>query len=398
VPDTSDRASPRLSPKFDKSPDLFPIRRHHVDLASCAIGGMYAPAAEAERRLVTMHSERGVLLTAEYRGVLSGFRHNVARMLDVPAEEVAYVPNTAAGLSMLANGYPFESGDQVIGYEHEFPSNHFPWILQRDRGVEVVLLSDVDGGSGIPPGRPRAWSLGELADRITERTRVVALSHVQFSSGYAADLTALGALCRDRGIDLIVDAAQSLGVLSLRPRQLGISAVVASAWKWLLGPRGAGLAWVGSDLAAKLRPTMAGDGMMKHRLDYLNRTWEPVEGARVLEYSTLPWEHLVAIETVVEEVFLRYGVEAIRDEVFRLQDILVARLDPEHARPAGFGAAHRSGILSLVTRRDPTELVDALRAEDIVATAQGAYLRIAPHFYLEDADMERVADALARLA
>ena len=358
---------------------------------------MYAPAAEAERRLVTMHSERGVLLTAEYRGVLSGFRANVARLLDVADDEVAYVPNTAAGLSMLANGYPFEPGDEVIGYVHEFPSNHFPWMLQRDRGVEVVLLSDVDGGSGLPAGRPRAWSLDELAERITERTRVVALSHVQFASGYAADLAALGALCRERGVDLIIDAAQSLGVLTLRPRELGVSAVVASAWKWLLGPRGAGLAWVSPGLAAKLRPTMVGDGMMKHRLDYLNRTWEPVEGARVLEHSTLPWEHLVAIETVVEEVFLRYGVEAIRDEVFRLQDVLIARLDPERARPAGFGGVHRSGILSLVTRRDPTELVDALRAEDIVATAQGGWLRIAPHFYLDDADMERVADALGRL-
>ena len=383
---------------FDKSEALFPVRREHVDLATCSIGAMYAPAAQAEKDLISAHSARGMLLTEGYRGILSRFRQNAARLLDVDAEDIAYVSNTAEGIGLIANGYPFEPGDQIIGYTHEFPSNHYPWLLQRARGAELVLLSDVDPGMDLPADGPRAWSMAELVERVTDRTRVVALSHVQFASGYAADLAALGAFCRERGIDLVVDAAQSLGVLPLRPAEHGIAAVVSSAWKWLLASRGAALVYLSPELRGKLRTTMAGDGMMKHRLDYLNHDWDPVEGARRFEYSTLPWEHLVAIETVLEEVFLRYGIESIHREVVRLQDAFLDALDHGRMRPLTFPDAHRSGILSLRPSRDPRELVADLRAEGIVATTQGGYLRVAPHFFLEDTDMRRVAAVLNRVA
>jgi cysteine desulfurase/selenocysteine lyase len=383
---------------FDKSEALFPVRREHVDLATCSIGAMYAPAAQAEKDLISAHSARGMLLTEGYRGILSRFRRNAARLLEVDPGDVAYVSNTAEGIGLIANGYPFLPGDQVIGYRHEFPSNYYPWLLQRARGVELVELSDVDPGIGLPDGRPRAWSMAELAERVTDRTRVVALSHVQFTSGYAADLASLGAFCRDRGIDLVVDAAQSLGVLPLRPAEHGIAAVVSSAWKWLLASRGAALVYLSPELRAKLRTTMAGDGMMKHRLDYLNHAWDPVDGANRFEYSTLPWEHLVAIETVLEEVFLRYGIGAIHREVLRLQDVLLDALDREKIRPVTFPEPHRSGILSLITEREPRSVVDSLRAQQIVVTTQGGYLRVAPHFFIEDADMLRVASILNRVA
>ena len=359
---------------------------------------MYAPAAAAARDFVTAHSERGVLLRDRYAGALTGFRQTVADLLRSAPDDIAYVSNTAEGIGLIANGNPFEPGDQVVSYVHEFPSNHYPWVLQRARGVELVLLADVDSGSDVAEGHPRGWSIEEIERRTTDRTRVIALSHVQFASGYAADLKELGDLCRDRDIDLVIDAAQSLGVLPVYPEEYGIAAVVSAAWKWLLASRGAGLAYMSAEFRHKLRTTMAGNAMMKHRLDYLDHEWDPVETSRRLEYSTLPWEHLVAIETVVEEVFLRYGVEAIRDEVFRLQDVLIAALDGERVRPLVFPDAHRSGILSLDTLSDPKEVVEGLRTRGVVATSQGGYVRLAAHFFLTDEDMLQVADALNRIA
>jgi cysteine desulfurase / selenocysteine lyase len=279
---------------------------------------------------------------------------------------------------------------------HEFPSNHYPWALQRRRGVELVLLSDTDPIGGLPPGRPRGWSMEELEARTTPRTRVVAISHVQFTSGYAADLARLGAFCRERGIDLVVDAAQSLGVLPLQPETHGIAAVAASAWKWLLGPRGGALLYTAPDFRDRLAHTTAGDAMMKHRFDYLNHAWDPEESARRFEYSTLPWEHLLAIETVVEEVFLRYGMEAIRREVMRHQDRLVEVLASGPHRPLVFPEDHRSGILSVATDGDPRAVAATLRERGVMATAQAGYLRLAPHFYLTDEDVARAADALGR--
>ncbi len=379
---------------FNKSENLFPIKRDYVYLAHSSVGPMYGPAAKAGAEFLVAHSEQGMLLRDGYESVLDTFRRKVAELLKTSPDNIAYVSNTAEGTNLVANGYPFEPGDQVISYVHEFPSNHYPWALQQKRGVELVLLSDVDPCGGLPDGGPRGWSMEELEAKTTDRTRVIALSHVQFTSGYAADLKQLGAFCRERGIDLIIDAAQSLGVLPLYPEEHGIAAITGSTWKWLLASRGAGIFYTTPELREKLRHTMAGGAMMKHRGDYLNHAWDPFESARRFEYSTLPWEHLVTLETVLDEVFLKYQMGPISHEVLRLQDRLMELLDGRFYRPLRFPPEHRSGILVFRTEEDPKSIVRALRVRGMVATTQGGYLRVAPHFYLTDEDITRVAEVL----
>jgi cysteine desulfurase/selenocysteine lyase len=379
---------------FDKNESLFPIKRKYLYLSHCAIGPMYAPAAEVAKRFIDSHCRAGRGLFAEYGDALISFREKVARWLRTSAENIAYVSNTSEGMNLIANGYPFAPGDQIISYANEFPANHYPWVLQQRRGVELVLLSDTDPVDGLNARSPRGWSMQELEDKVTSKTRVVALSHVQFATGYAADLKTLGDFCRDRNIDLIIDAAQSLGVLPLYPEEYGIAAFAASTWKWLLGPRGAGLMYTSPLLRSKLEHTMAGAGLMKHRYDYLNHSWDPVDSAQRFEYSTLPWEHLLAIEKVVEEVFLRYPIEAIRAEVLRLQDRLLARLDPDRYPPLLFPQGHRSGILAVDVPRGDGALVQMLENQGLIVTAHAGRLRLAPHFYLTDAEMDRAADIL----
>ena len=382
---------------FDKSDSLFPVKKNYIYLSHCAIGPMYAPAAESAKRFIDTHSECGRVLIQHYQYVLAAFREKAAQLLKTAPDNVAYVSNTAEGINLIANGYPFKPGDQVISYVHEYPSNHYPWVLQKKRGVELILLSDTDPFGGLLAHGPRAWSMEELERKTTDRTRIVALSHVQFANGYAANLEELGTYCRDRGIDLIVDAAQSLGVLPLNPEEVGISAVAASTWKWLLGPRGAGLLYTSPQLREKLDHIMVGPAMMNNKFDYLSHVWDPLEDARRFEYSTLPWEHLVAIDKVLEEVFLRYPIEAIRDEIFKLQDNLLALIDTDRFKPLLFPREHRSGILAVQTRGDPVTVVSALEGQGIIVTAPGGYLRLAPHFYLTEEDVAKAAGILNTL-
>jgi selenocysteine lyase/cysteine desulfurase len=358
---------------------------------------MYAPAAEAAKRFIDSHCQTGRGLFAEYGDALNSFREKAAQWLRTSADNIAYVSNTSAGMNLIANGYPFEPGDQIISYVHEFPANHYPWVLQQHRGVELVLLSDVDPVGGLPAHGPRGWSMAELEQRGTPKTRIVTISQAQFASGYAADLEALGAFCGERNIDLVVDAAQSVGVLPLYPEACGIAAMAASTWKWLLGPRGAGVMYTRPAFRAKLAPTMAGAGLMKHRYEYLNHTWDPVDDARRFEYSTLPWEHLLAIDKVLEDIFLKYPIEAIRDEVFRLQDRLMTLLDNERFVPLRFPQQHRSGILAVHTQIDPLQVVERAEHKGLIVTAPGGYLRLAPHFYLTEEDMARAATILNSL-
>ena len=169
-------------PMFDKDAALFPVRTRYAYAANCAIGPMYAPAAQAARDFLDAQAREGVMMTPRYAPVLERFRTSVGRLLGAVPEDIAYVSNTAEGMALIANGYPFEPGDQVLTYDREFPSNYFPWLLQQDRGVEIVLLSDVDPLGDLPPDLPRGWSIEELEERVTDRTRVIALSHVQFAS------------------------------------------------------------------------------------------------------------------------------------------------------------------------------------------------------------------------
>jgi selenocysteine lyase/cysteine desulfurase len=385
---------------FDKSEKLFPIKEKYVYLSHCGVSPLYARGVEREIEFAHAHAGGGSLVLHEYNDILEGLRATAARLLDTDPANVSYHRNTSEAMSIIASGYPFEPGDEVISYVHEYPACHYPWLVQERRGVKLVLLSDVHTeGNEHVEGRPCAWSVDELREKITDRTRVVALSHVQFASGYALDLEEVSAICREHGIDLVLDVAQSLGALPVRPEQHGVAACASAGWKWLMGPIATGLMYTSPELREKLQPVMAGAEMMTQGFDYLDHSWTPHTTAKRFEYSTSPPGLVGALEATIADVHLRYSPEEIRDEILRLQDLFLEHLDTEVIAPVRFERRHRSGILALdCLRSDPDELADALLEEGFVCSERGHYLRFAPHFYIEDDDAVRFAETLNRLA
>lgn len=370
---------------FDKSAKTFPSKKNMIFLGHCSISPIYNAAANAIKDFSSDMAAGGIAALPGYFDVMHDFHRNVAKLLRTSEHNISYVHNTAEALCMIGNGYPFSPGDQVISYIHEYPSNHYPWVLQKGRGVELLLLSDVAPMEEVANiKRPRGWSMAELAERVTERTRIVAISHVQFSSGYAADLKELGTFCKERDIDLVVDCAQSLGCLPVHPEECNISAVAASGWKWLMGPKGSGLLYTSEKFRQKLNVTMAGPGLMQQGLNYLDHNWAPHSDGRLFEYSTLPWDHVAAMNVLFEEVFLRYSIEDIRDEVFRLQDLLVEKLDAGNMQILRFAEKNRSGILAAEPNGDYRKIVKDMSEGGVIITAPIGYLRFAPHFYNSD--------------
>jgi len=274
---------------FDKSSARFPIKAGRIDVNHCGIAPMYAGAAEAEQDCNEARVREGVLGAAGYGPVLRSLHESAARLLETDATNISFMKNAAEGLSLIAFGYPFEHGDEVISYVHEYPSNHYPWRLQEARGAVLKLLPDVDPSGVVGEGRPRGWSLNNLEALVTPRTRVLAISHVQFTSGFAADLEAVGQFCHDRGIDLIIDAAQSLGCLPVLPERWHIAAVACSGWKWLMGAIGCGLLYTSPALRERLRIVMAGADIVTQGDDYLNHTWHPHSDGRRSSTARSPW-------------------------------------------------------------------------------------------------------------
>ena len=377
---------------FDKRATLFPSKRHACFLSHCAVSPLYVGAASAAAGFQRSMVKRGISALADFSDLLPRFRKGFATLMKSSAGNISFVHSTAEAMCQIANGYPFEPGDQIISYVHEYPSNHYPWIMQERRGVELILLPDTQHRGGFDAlGRTAGWSMSDLEQLCTDRTRVVAISHVQFASGFGADLAELGAFCKERGIDLIVDAAQSLGCLPVYPEEYGISAVAASGWKWLLGPKGAAILYTSEQLRNKLTPTMAGPGMMEQMFDYLDHSWAPFSDGRMFEYSTIPWDHIAALTMVVEDVFNRYPIEAIRDEVFRLQDLFLDHLDPDYFNVQRFDHKNRSGIIVFLPQHDPRKMAGKLTEKGVVVTERAGCLRLAPHFYLDDEEIIEAA-------
>ncbi len=378
---------------FDKSESAFPAKKNGLFLAHCSISPMQQQAKEAAQGFLEAMADGGISGLPPYFNLLPRFHQKYGQLFKTDPENVSCTHNTAEGMCLIANGYPFEAGDEIISYVHEFPSNHYPWRLQEKRGVKLVLLGDSDPLGDFPDvTAPRGWSMEELERKVSLKTRMIALSHVQFTSGYTADLRELGDFCKERKIDLVIDGAQSVGCLPLYPEEYNVSAVAVSTWKWLMGPFGAGILYTSPDFREKIEMTMAGPTCMQQGLEYLDHRWNPHTDGRKFEYSTLAWEHVAALTSLLEAVFLRYSMEGIRDEVFRLQDIFLEYLDPDLFRPLLFPDKNRSGILALLPNCDSQELVDRVARHGLVVTLRSDYIRIAPHFYLTDEDMKMAAE------
>jgi selenocysteine lyase/cysteine desulfurase len=374
----------------------FPSQARGVYLNHCGISPLHPAAASAARAWDEAHSLLGVGVFRQLGDPTVAARRATADLLNVPPEDLSFLRNTAEGLSMVANGLPLEPGDCIVSYVHEYPSNHYPWRLQEQRGAKLVLLPDGDCGSGLPAGRPRGFRLEDLAALLREgRVRAVAISHVQFTSGFTADLAAIGRLCREHGAWLLVDAAQSLGVLPLRPVELGVDAVAASGWKWLLGPIGTGVLYTSAKLRAALRCTMAGADLMQQGDQYLDHTWRPHTDGRFFEYSTGTMSAAAALAASVGDL-QRFGVDWIATETARLRALLAAGLDPARFRRVDLPGAN-GPILSWIVA-EPEAVARRAADAGVTVTVRGGYLRTAPHFYHTDEEIRLAIEVLNRAA
>jgi selenocysteine lyase/cysteine desulfurase len=390
-------------------PNHFPIKQSINFLAHCSVSHLNKPAADRAAYFLERQVAVGRGMLFEYTGdehIAQRFHQNFATLMKTSAENITMTTNTSEAISMIANGYPFEPGDQIISYVNEYPANHYPWVLQaKRRGVELILLSDTDVPQEDRPytgpidsSLARGWSFEELESVVTERTRIIAISHVQFTSGYAADLKRLGDFCKSKDIDLVVDAAQSLGSLPVYPEQWNVAAVASAGWKWLLGPVGTGVMYTSPEFRAKIEITMSGADHMVQDTQYLDHTWNPHTDGRKFEYSTVSYALLDGLSVGVEEVFLPHTPEDRRDHIIAMQELALSQLDMAKYQPVVHEAATRSGILSLIPKvSSAAQICKELEANDIIVTPRDGYIRFAPHLCTTGDEIEQAVAALNKI-
>ena len=364
-------------------------------VSHCSVSPTHAVAHEAMLALNSQLAERGVAAFANFGEIEVRFRKSFGKLLRTSPDNTAFVTSTTQAMNFIANNYPFGPDDRILTYCREFPSNYLPWAAAaRRHHIALDKLPDCDPLGTLDPVRPRAWSFADIERLVTPRTRIIAISHVQYTSGYAADLKLLGEFCKARGIDLIIDAAQSIGCMPIYPEEYNIAAVAGSGWKWLMAPHGAGFCYTSEEFRSKLQHHNVGWLSMKQGLNFLDLSWNPVSDSRLIEQTTPPACLLDAMGKLVDEVYAPNSMEEIRDRIFALQDTLLRSLDPAKFTPVRWSGSARSCLLAVVTAKPVQQVIDAAAAHSLTLTERGGYLRLAPHCYHTEAQMLDVAAVL----
>jgi selenocysteine lyase/cysteine desulfurase len=364
----------------------FPVAGQWAYFDHAAVSPLPRRSADALRGWSTEQERHGVVIWPECERRLECIRDQAAILLNAHRDEIAFISSTTHGIGLIAEGFPWRDGDNVVTAADEYPSNIYPWMNLASRGVELRVV----------PGREGRIRLEDLREAMDASTRLLAISHVEFATGFRNDLDALAELCHSRGVALSVDAIQGLGPFRIDVRQTPIDFLAADGHKWLLGPEGAGLLFVRRDWIERLRPIGVGWHSVVGSYNAPEIRFQLKPTAQRWEGGSLNMPGLLTVGASLE-LFFEWGLDAVARRIQSRADAV-----RELAARAGwtvYGAAlpsERSAIVVLEKAGvDHAAAARTLReSHGIVASCRRGRLRISPHVYNDDRDLERLGAAL----
>jgi len=369
--------------------DEFVLHDDLVYLNHAAVAPWPRRTAETVQRFAAENATEGARNYPRWTEVEAALREQLRVLLNAPdSDDIALLKNTSEGLSLIAYGLTWAAGDNVVISDEEFPSNRIVWESLRPYGVEVREARLTDG---ISPEEA-------LLHRIDGRTRLLAISSVQYASGRCMDLTALGAACRERGILFCIDAIQSLGALPLDVQAVQADFVVADGHKWLLGPEGLAVFYCRAPLREQLHLLQYGWHMVEALGDYDRRDWQAARSARRFECGSPNMLGIHALHASLS-LLLEIGMEEITRRVLAnsgyLLEHLAALPGVELLTPAS--PERHAGIVTFRHRDvDGRRLWQDLSTKGVVCAARGGGVRLSPHFYTTSQKLDRALDWVSR--
>lgn len=375
---------------LDRLRAQFPVTRSWAFFDHAAVSPIPQRAADALSVYGRRIAENGLADVLFWVARMEEVRGLAARLVNAPhVQDILFVPNTTTGIGLIAEGFPWRAGDNVVLAAEEYPSNQYPWLNLADRGVEVRRV----------PSRGNRVAIDDVRAAITPRTRLLSTSFVQFASGFRADLDALGNLCRERDLFFFVDAIQGLGAFPLDVQRSGIDALAADGHKWLLAPEGAGFAYVRREWVERLHPIGVGSHSVVNPFDYGTIDFRLKPHAGRWEGGALNLPGLTALGESLA-LLLDLGIAAVAERVLHLTDELVARAEAVgcevySARDGG----ERSGIVALnVPGVDPKLVMARCREAGVVVNVRVGRVRVSPHCYNTVEEVGRLVDVLKGVA
>ena len=365
----------------------FPVREQCLYLDHAAVCPLPRSVAEAMRRRIADQELAGHLRDKLWVDSDLACRHIGAELVGCRPDDISIIKSTSEGLSYIAEGLTWQDGDEILVGSQEFAANVAPWLNLSENGVHVIRFPQHHG----------EVDLQAVRDRISPRTRLLAVSWVSFFSGWVAPLAELAQLCRDHGVWFVVDAIQGLGVLPMCMESLGLDAVIADSHKWLLGPEGVGIMATSEALRHSMRPVLAGwrnirrqpGSMFLDQLEFHRDGRRFEAGARNVAGQAGLAAALDLLTTV--------GQDVIQQRVEQLNRSLTRLLVRRRWRVRSPGSGHQ--VAGIVAGRPPSGDADSARKalgdRHVVCSSRQGFVRFSPHFYVtsnELAALERIFD------
>ena len=368
-------------PVWSEYRSQFPVTEQLIYLNHAGVAPLCKPAAEAMKHLAEDACRFGSFHYDEWLATYEGLRSAAARLIGADPSEIAQIKNTSEGVATIALGMAWKPGDKLVCFREEFPANYFPWRRLENQGLHIVWLSVTDPLDRI--------------DQAAKDARLLAISFVQYLSGYRANLAAIGDICRRRGCFFFVDAIQGLGAFPLNVDEMRIDALSADGHKWMLGPEGCGILYIRRERQNEIEPVEFGWTNVASFKDYASRDMTLRPDAGRYEPGTLNTIGCYGLRASIE-FLLEVGIDRIAPHVQGLGDRiangvvakgyeLLAERSPETG--AGIVCFRKPGS-------DCRLIVKQLKDRGIIAASRQGWIRTSPHFYISPDDVDRMLEAL----
>jgi selenocysteine lyase/cysteine desulfurase len=366
----------------------FPVLRNWAYFNTASLGPVPARAERAIIAHLRHRDEQACLDFLAWFAEAEKVRAQAAVLIGAAAEDIAFLPNTGTGLSWLLNGIGWKTGDQIAYLANEFPNNTYAPLALGARGIEAKPVST--GGE--------RFSVDEFLDQLTPRTRLVVLSAVNYATGLRPPLAEIGVELQRRGILFYVDGTQSVGALRTDVRAAGVAVMAVHAYKWLLCPPGIGFAYIAPEVREWLQPAV-----YSWRSD---KNWRNVDclhdgapelpgGAAKYEGGMQNFSGIFALGAVLE-MLNGWGAEAVEQRVLTVSEKVRGLVRSRGGQTPGDGYPYYDSpiIAAHFAQADLQQLSAGLRQQRVAAAVRKGGLRLSPHFFNNDRDLEQLDVAL----
>ncbi len=365
----------------------FPVTREYAYLNHAAVGPLPGRVVDATKRVVEEKTE-GDLHWESWEETAEATRRAIADLIKARQEEIALVHSTSEGLAIVANGLSYEKGQNIVTCDLEFMSNLFPWqAITKRWGLELRVVRNRDG----------MLRMEDFADAIDANTKIVALSYVQYSNGFRTDLRELCKIAHEHEAYVVTDAVQAVGQMPVDVGGLGVDFLATSGYKWLLSPISTGFLYVKRNLFDEVWPTIVGYRSDEDQMSYEFREYQPAMTARRYEDGQINFPGFAGMKEAIG-LLENVGLENVWDRIAtlteRLCDGLRNRANVKLRSRVDEGC--RSGILN-VACRNPDSALNHLLERGIVVSVRGGGLRISPHFYNAESEIDKLLSEMAAL-